>query len=85
MTSTTAPDVVLYTRDGCHLCDEARATLRDHGLMPREVDVDRHKALGDRFGDCVPVIEVDGKVRFRGRVDPLLLRRFLVYIRGTRT
>ena len=29
------------------------------------------------FNDCVPVVEIDGKIRFCGRVDPVLLRRLL--------
>jgi len=71
----TAPDVVLYTRVGCHLCDDALALLRRHGLTPREVDVDQDPELRARFDTCVPVVEIDGRVRFRGRVDELLLHR----------
>jgi glutaredoxin len=70
-------DVILYTRAGCHLCDDALATLTNHGLDPAIVDIDADLALRDRFGTCVPVVEIDGKVRFRGKVDPVLLRRLL--------
>ena len=71
--------VVLYTRAGCHLCDEAKALLERHrarfGLTITEVDIDRDPALKAQYDQCVPVIEIDGKVRFRGRVnEPLLLR-----------
>jgi glutaredoxin len=69
--------VVLYTRAGCHLCDDALALLTAHGLQPKCVDVDHDSALRDRFNECVPVVEIDGKIRFRGRVDPRLLRRIL--------
>ncbi len=72
-----AMNVVLYTRCGCHLCDEARELLAAHGLDVRSVDVDANPALRERFDACVPVVEIDGKIRFRGRVDPVLLRRLL--------
>lgn len=70
-------DVVLYTRAGCHLCDDAALVLREHGLTPRSVDVDADPALRERYNECVPVVKIDGKERFRGRVDPVLLRRLL--------
>ncbi len=69
--------VVLYTRRGCHLCDDALAVLEAHGLTPTCVDVDGEAALRARFGECVPVVEIDGQIRFRGRVEPVLLRRLL--------
>jgi glutaredoxin len=69
--------VTLYTREGCHLCDDARALLVDHGLEPILVDVDADPALREKWTTCVPVVEIDGKVRFRGRVDAVLLRRLL--------
>jgi glutaredoxin len=70
-------EVVLYTRAGCHLCDDAREVLERHGLQPRLVDIDADVRLRKQFNECVPVVEIDGKVRFRGRVDPVLLRRLL--------
>jgi glutaredoxin len=70
-------EVVIYTRKGCHLCDDAEALVRQHGLRPRLVDIDDDPELQDRFNVCVPVIEIDGKIRFRGRVNEVLLRRLL--------
>jgi glutaredoxin len=69
--------VVLYTRRGCHLCDVAKQLLESHGLTPSCIDVDADPALTARFGECVPVVEIDGRIRFRGRVEPVLLRRLL--------
>lgn len=71
------PNVVLYTRNGCHLCNEAAALLVDHGLDPQTIDIDADPSLKEKFDVCVPVVEINGKVRFRGRVDPVLLRRLL--------
>lgn len=72
--------VVLYTRTGCHLCDDTRALLdRYRAYLPiiTEVDIDGDPSLVERFTTCVPVVEFDGKVRFRGRVHELLLRRLI--------
>ncbi len=71
------PDVVLYTRVGCHLCDDAGAVLARHGLDVRTIDVDSDPQLQARYNECVPVVVIDGRERFRGRVDELLLRRLL--------
>jgi glutaredoxin len=71
------PPVVLYTREGCHLCDEARAMLESHGLEVTAVDIDADPELCSRYTDCVPVVVIDGKERFRGRVNEVLLRRLL--------
>jgi glutaredoxin len=71
------PSVVLYTRDGCHLCEVARRVLEEHGLSPESVDIDADPELRKRFDTCVPVVEIDGRIRFRGRVEPVLLRRLL--------
>jgi glutaredoxin len=81
-TDSTAPDrprshVVFYTRQGCHLCDDALALLHQQGIDPKLVDIDTDATLRERFNECVPVIEIDGKIRFRGRVNPLLLQRML--------
>lgn len=70
-------EVTLYTRSGCHLCDDAHELLLAQGLNPRLVDIDADPALREKFDVCVPVVEIDGKVRFRGRVEPVLLRRLL--------
>jgi glutaredoxin len=71
------PRVVLYTRDGCHLCDDALDRLRQFGLNAQLVDIDADAELRERFNTCVPVVEIDGRIRFRGRVDPVLLRRIV--------
>jgi glutaredoxin len=72
-----APAVILYTRAGCHLCEDAKALLLRYGLSPAEVDIDREPALRARYNECVPVVVIDGVERFRGRVNEVLLRRLL--------
>ena len=59
------------------MCDDAKLILQQHGLSPELVDIDQDPALMERYRDCVPVVTIDGRERFRGHVDPLLLRRIL--------
>ncbi len=71
------PSVIVYTRRGCHLCEEALDLLRRHGLAPELVDIDTDPELRARYNHCVPVVVIDGRERFRGRVDERLLVRLL--------
>jgi glutaredoxin len=71
------PEVVLYTRQGCHLCEVAAELLARHRLEVQKVDIDLQPELRERYNECVPVVVIDGRERFRGRVDELLLRRIL--------
>jgi predicted thioredoxin/glutaredoxin len=48
-----------------------------HGFRVEEVDVDSDPKLAEAYGTSVPVVAVDGKVRFRGKVEPVLLDRLL--------
>lgn len=72
--------VLLYTRSECGLCEAAAALLteyRDYLPPIVDVDIDSDPDLTRRFDTCVPVVEIDGKVRFRGRVSEVLLRRLI--------
>lgn len=71
---------VLYTRNGCHLCDEAAALLDNYRRwlpLVTFTDIDSDPQLVEKFGTCVPVLVLDGKIRFRGKVDETLLRRLI--------
>jgi len=72
-----AARVELFTRQGCHLCDDALRLLRAHGVEPQLLDIDEDPALRDLYHAWVPVVAIDGKVRFRGQIDPRLLKRLL--------
>jgi len=73
-----APQVVLYTREGCRLCDHARDALRrlgrDARFDLRVLDVDADPALLDRYGEAVPVVTVDGVEVSTGRIDVAAVR-----------
>lgn len=57
--------VELFTRRGCHLCDDAKAELQQlaHGLTFQlvETDVDQDFALQQAYGSLVPVVTVNGQ------------------------
>jgi glutaredoxin len=74
-------DVVLYGRDGCCLCDEARALLmRVRSERPfnfTERDIDRDDGLLQRYLERIPVVTIDGTEAFELFVDESELRRRL--------
>lgn len=59
------------------MCEIAQETLRRHHLSPEIIDIDANPALRERYDACVPVVVIDGRERFRGHVNPVLLRRIL--------
>jgi glutaredoxin len=75
------PRVVLYSRRGCHLCDEARDALQaaaaETRLDLREVLVEDDEDLERRYGVRVPVVEIDGEEAFEYVVDRAQLARIL--------
>jgi glutaredoxin len=79
--------VTFYTRQGCHLCEDARALLRKYEsryrLTVNEVDIDGDPELTALYGDKVPVIAVSGRPRLWGRVNEVLLRRLLAVTADT--
>ena len=72
--------VRFYSKSNCPLCDEAMDILDKYSdAMPEIefVDIAGDQLLEQQHGECIPVIEIDGRVRFRGRVDPVLLQRLI--------
>ncbi|SIN84310.1 Glutaredoxin [Singulisphaera sp. GP187] len=71
----------LYTRDQCGCCHKALDLLKDYQrrlqFALEAVDIDGDPALRERFNIEVPVVEVDGKVRFKGVINPVLFERLL--------
>lgn len=67
------PRVVLYTRPGCHLCDDARAVIHavcaQTGDRYDEVDITSSPELEQRFSEEIPVTFVDGEQHDFWRVD----------------
>ena len=67
------PVLVLYSRSGCHLCDDMlvglQPLLHETGAGVRVVDIDTDAALRERYGLRIPVLELDGEVITEGRLD----------------
>jgi glutaredoxin len=73
--------VTLYGKPGCHLCDEARVVVatvqRERPFELQEVDITSDPVLNRRFGERIPVVELDGEEAFEYLVEPEELRRML--------
>ena len=75
------PRVTVYSRPGCHLCEDAIAVVAsvcaELGEQYAEVDITTDPELVRRFSDEVPVTFVDGEQHDFWRVDPRRLARAL--------
>ena len=77
------PHVIIYSRPGCHLCDEAKAAILSAGLRDEftleEVNIESDEQLLRKYKYDIPVILIDGVETFMHRVDP---KDFIRVIRG---
>jgi len=73
--------ITLYSRPGCHLCDDARAVIERvcaaTGESYREISIDGDPQLRERYGEEIPVTLVDGRQHDFWRVDEGRLRAAL--------
>ncbi len=73
---------VLYTKEGCCLCDRAREVLRrlqaEFDLEIEEVEITRDPALEAQYGYTIPVVVIDGRHRFESKIAEYYLRKVLV-------
>lgn len=74
-------EVTLYTRPGCHLCEEAKAQivplLRHAGATLHEINIDADAVLRERYDVDVPVIFLGTRKIAKHRVDIEQFRRQL--------
>lgn len=74
-------DVTLYSRPGCHLCEEAKVViaplLREFGAILREINIDEDAVLKERYRWDVPVIFIGARKAAKYRVDAAQFRRQL--------
>jgi len=65
--------LTLYSKKECHLCDIAKNELDDLGneiaFLITEVDIEKDPEVFEKYKHLIPVIEMDGKVIFTGRID----------------
>jgi glutaredoxin len=73
--------VTLYGKPGCHLCETARTVVdrvrAEHEFELQEVDVSVDPVLNGRYGERIPVLELDGEELFEFFVQERLLRERL--------
>jgi glutaredoxin len=67
--------LVLYSRPGCHLCDDARVVLDRVGEPFQEVDIESDDQLLKRYLERIPVVVLDGQELYDFFVDEQDLRR----------
>ena len=67
------PTLTLYGKPGCHLCDDARRVVEQvvarREVTLEQVDVSLDPALNARYGERIPVLEIDGEPVFEFFVD----------------
>jgi glutaredoxin len=81
MSADPAARVTLYGKPGCHLCDDARASVTqvcaELGVTWSEIDITQDEQLVKEYGEQIPVTFVDGRQHDFWRVDPVRLKRAL--------
>ena len=60
--------VIVYTKDGCHLCERVIAQLEKmsstHALEISIQDIASDSDLFESYKEMIPVVSVDGAVKF---------------------
>jgi glutaredoxin len=73
--------VVIYSRPGCHLCEEAKAAIMSAGgsdeFELREVNIDQEPTALERYQYDIPVVFINGIKVFKHKVDPKEFKRKL--------
>jgi hypothetical protein len=82
----STPTLTLYSRPGCHLCDEARAALeRVRATAPfalREVNIETDVSLHKRYLERIPVVALGDEELFDFFVDEAALEDRLYRLAG---
>jgi glutaredoxin len=79
-------DVTIYSRPGCHLCEEAKTQiaplLAEFGARLTEINIDEDPQLRAKYDSDVPVIFLGKRKAAKHRVDLAQLRRQLSDVEG---
>lgn len=74
--------VQIYSRRGCHLCDDALRTLenlqKELGFEIQEIFIDGDHELEYQYGEQVPVIHIDNKPHDFFAVNPSRFRKSFI-------
>ena len=75
------PNLIIYSRPGCHLCEVMKAVVERVGrtvpIRLDEIDISRDPELESRYGLEIPVLMIDGMKVAKYRVSEEELRRML--------
>jgi glutaredoxin len=81
------PQLTLFGKPGCHLCEDARAVVarvrerRSFDLV--EVDVSLDPVLYREYGERIPVLALDGEELFEFHVEEAVLMERLDRVDGS--
>lgn len=77
----TKPQVIVYSRPGCHLCDEAKHLIQSAGCEDRftlaEINIESDPELLRKYKYDIPVVTMDGVEIFRHRVNKEEFKRLV--------
>ena len=77
----TKPHVIVYSRPGCHLCDEAKHAIHaagcDDQFTLEEINIESDRDLLTKYQYDIPVVTIDGAEAFRHRVNPDKFRELI--------
>jgi hypothetical protein len=75
------PKLTLYGKPGCHLCDDARRAVErataGRDVVLEQVDISRDATLNARYGQRIPVLDIDGETAFELFIDAGVLEQRL--------
>jgi len=76
--------VIVYSRPGCHLCDDAKEAIHaagcDHAFTFEEVNIESSRELLLKYQFDIPVVTINDVEAFRHRVDPKKFKELLDHI-----
>lgn len=82
------PNVIIYSRPGCHLCDEAKQNIEAAGCPDEytldEINIESDPDLLRRYQYDIPVITINGVEAFKHRLTPEAFRLSLSTERGSK-
>jgi len=82
--SMSKPHVIIYSKPGCHLCDEAKASILSAGCTDEfaleEINIESDEELLRKYKYDIPVIAINGVETFIHRVDPIDFRSALICV-----
>lgn len=74
--------VIIYTKPGCHLCDEAKQRMQAADCADlfelEEINIETDPELMKRYGTEIPVILINGREAFRHRLSAAAFRNTII-------